>query len=172
VADVDDDLEGEADCGSIDVEERNVMARTVATRADAVVVVGAPGIKGMHGLVRTVNRLREHGVPPERILVVLNRSAKTAKGRAELTRSFADLSGSRLGGAAVLGPVHVQERRGLDEILRDGGRLPQSIAEPVSRALADLLIRAPEDTAPAEPMPVPITPGSLGSWAEEEEALG
>jgi MinD-like ATPase involved in chromosome partitioning or flagellar assembly len=171
VADVDDDLEGEAECGSIDVEERNVMARTVATRADAVVVVGAPGVKGMHGLVRTVNRLREHGVPPERILAVVNRSARTAKARAELTRSFADLSGSRMGGAAVVGPVHVAERRGLDEILRDGGRLPQSVAEPVGRALVDLLLRAPEETAPSEPVPVPIAPGSLGSWAEEE-ALG
>jgi MinD-like ATPase involved in chromosome partitioning or flagellar assembly len=171
VADVDDDLEGEADCGSIDVEERNVMARTVATRADAVVVVGSPGIKGMHGLVRTVNRLREHGVPPERILAVVNRSAKSAKSRAELTRSFADLSGSRLGGAAVVGPIHVQERRGLDEILRDGGRLPQSITEPVARALADLLSRAPAGSDPSEPVPVPIAPGELGAWAEEE-ALG
>jgi MinD-like ATPase involved in chromosome partitioning or flagellar assembly len=172
VADVDDDLEGEAECGSVDVEERNVMARTVAARADVVVVVGSPGVKGMHGLVRTVNRLREHGVPPERILAVINRSAKTAKARAELTRSFAELSGSRMGGAAVVGPVHVQERRGLDEILRDGGRLPQSVAEPVGRALVDLLRRAPEEAAPSEPVPVPIAPGSLGSWAEEEEALG
>jgi hypothetical protein len=171
VADVDDDLEGESDCGSIDVEERNVMARTIATRADAVVVVGSPGIKGMHGLVRTVNRLREHGVPPERILAVINRSAKSTKSRAELTRSFADLSGSRLGGAAVVGPIHVQERRGLDEILRDGGRLPQSIAEPVARALADLLSRAPAGSDPSEPVPVPIAPGELGAWAEEE-ALG
>ncbi len=172
VADVDDDLEGEAECGSLDVEERNVMARTIARRADAVVVVGAPGFKGMHGLVRSVNRLREHGVPPERILAVINRSSRSAKGRAELTRSFADLSGSRMGGAAVVGPVHVAERRGLDEILRDGGRLPQAIAEPVSRAVADLLDRAPADAAPAEPVPVPVTPGSLGSWAEEEEMFG
>lgn len=171
VADVDDDLEGEAECGSIDVEERNVMARTIASRADAVVVVGAPGIKGLHGLVRTVNRLREHGVPPERILAVINRSAKSAKGRAELTRSFADLSGARAGGVPVVGPVHVPERRGLDEILRDGGRLPQSLTDPVTRALADLLSRAPAGPATTEPTPVPIAPGELGSWAEEE-ALG
>lgn len=172
VADVDDDLEGEAECGSIDVEERNVMARTVTARADAVVVVGTPGVKGLHGLVRTVGRLRDHGVPPERILAVVNRSARSAKGRAELTRSFADLSGSRVGGAAVVGPIHVAERRGLDEIIRDGGRLPQSVAEPLGRALVDMLSRAPVEAAPATPVPVPITPGSLGSWAEEEEALG
>jgi MinD-like ATPase involved in chromosome partitioning or flagellar assembly len=171
VADVDDDVEGEAECGSIDVEERNVMARTITTRADAVVVVGAPGIKGMHGLVRTVNRLREHGVPPERMLAVINRSAKTAKARAELTRGFADLSGSRAGGAAVLGPVHVPDRRNLDEILRDGGRLPQSMVEPITRAVVDLLERAPVDAEPAGPVPVPIAPGELGAWAEEE-ALG
>lgn len=167
VADIDDDVEGEADCGSIDVEERNVMARTIALRADTVVVVGAPGVKGMHSLVRSVNRLRELGVPPERMLAVLNRSARTPKVRAELTRSFADLSGSRLGGAAVVGPVHVPDRRGLDEIVRDGGRLPQALVEPVARAVADLLDRAPEPVG-AEPTPAPVAPGSLGSWAEEE----
>src|SRR5690606_6932196 len=70
VADVADDLEGEAECGSVEVEERNVMARTAVARADVVVAVGAPGLKGLHGLVRTVNRLREHGVPPERVLAV------------------------------------------------------------------------------------------------------
>lgn len=171
VVDVDDDLEGEAECGSIDVEERNVMARTTVVLADAVVVVGGSGFKGMHGLVRTVNRLLEHGVPPERILAVINRSAKTAKARAELTRGFADLSGSRAGGAAVLGPVHVPERRGLDEILRDGGRLPQSLVEPITRAVVDLLERAPAASAPSQPTPVPIAPGELGAWAEEE-ALG
>lgn len=166
VADIDADLEGEAQCGSVEVEERNVMARTVALRADAVVVVGAPGVKGLHGLVRTVNALREQGVEPERILAVINRSSRTAKGRSELARSFADLSGARIGGAAVVGPVHITERRGLDEVLRDGARLPSSVTAPLTGGLSSLLERATAPmTAPVEPLPV--TPGSLGSWAEQ-----
>jgi len=167
VADLDSDLEGEADCGSIEVEERNLMARTVVARADAVVAVGMPGVKGLHGLVRTVNQLRDHGVAPERILAVLNRSAKTAKGRAELTRSFADLSGARASGVAVVGPVHVAERRGFDEVLRDTARLPQSLVDPLTSAVTALLDRAPEQGTGEEPAPVAITPGELGSWAEQ-----
>ena len=165
----DPDVEGEAQCGSVEVEERNVMARTVTTRADAVVVVGSPGVKGLHGLVRTVNALREHGVAPERMLAVVDRSARTAKGRAELTRTFADLSGARVDGVGVVGPVHVPERRGLDEVLRDGARLPASVTDPLVGALAGLLERATTPVA-ADAAPVPVAPGSLGSWAEEEVA--
>lgn len=168
VADIDADLEGEADCGSIEVEERNVMARTVTARADAVVAVGAPGVKGLHGLVRTVDRLGAHGVAPERILAVINRSARTAKGRAELTRAFADLSGARAAGDAILGPVHLSERRGLDEALRDGARLPQSMATALVGALDALLGRASDQDPTAQPTPVRVEPGALGHWADPE----
>lgn len=167
VADIDADLEGEAQCGSIEVEERNVMARTVASRADAVVVVGTPGVKGLHGLIRDVNALREHGVRPERMLAVVNRTARTAKGRAELTRSFAELGGARTNGVGVVGPVHVAERKGFDEVLRDGARLPQSMTTPLASALASLLERARSPVATG-PVPVAIVPGELGSWAEED----
>jgi MinD-like ATPase involved in chromosome partitioning or flagellar assembly len=168
VADVDDDLEGEAECGSIEVEERNTMARSTISRADVVVAVGTPGVKGLHGLVRTVNRLREHGVPPERTLAVLNRSARTAKGRAELTRGVADLLGGALDGRpAVIGPVHVAERRGLDEVLRDGARLPGSVVDPVAGAVSALLSRTPQAALTGGPAPVAVVPGSLGTWAEE-----
>jgi hypothetical protein len=169
VADVDADLEGEAECGSIEVEERNTMARSTMARADVVVVVGTPGVKGLHGLVRTVNRLREHGVAAERTLAVLNRSARTAKGRAELTRGVADLLGAQAldGGPVVIGPVHVADRRGLDEVLRDGARLPSSVVDPVAGAVGALLARTPQAALAGGPAPVPVAPGSLGAWAEE-----
>lgn len=169
VADIDADLEGEAECGSIEVEERNTMARTVASRADVVVVVGTPGVKGLHGLVRTVNRLREHGVAAERTLAVVNRSARSAKGRADLTRSVAELlSGLSLDGRpAVVGPVHVADRRGIDEVVRDGARLPSSVVDPVTGAVGALLTRTPQVDVSAQQTPVPVTPGSLGAWAEE-----
>ena len=51
VADVTGDVEGEDDGGSVDVEERNHLARAATTSsADVVVVVGAPGLKGVHAL--------------------------------------------------------------------------------------------------------------------------
>ncbi len=75
VADVSNDVEGERQCGSIDVEERNLMARSTTAAADAVVVVGTSGPRGIHRLVRLIAALVEHGVDGERILPVVNRSA-------------------------------------------------------------------------------------------------
>ena len=46
VSDVDPDVEGEAECGSLDVEDRNLLARTVLRDAEIVLVVGLPGLAG------------------------------------------------------------------------------------------------------------------------------
>ena len=46
VADTDADLEGEADTGSLDVEDRNGCARLLTTTADVVVVTGGDGVVG------------------------------------------------------------------------------------------------------------------------------
>ena len=62
VCDVTADFEGEADAGSADVEERNLAGRTSVAEADVVVVVGRPGVKGIHSLVRA-RRFSSVGVP-------------------------------------------------------------------------------------------------------------
>ena len=79
VADIDPDVEGEKQCGSTDVEERNLFARTISAVADVVVVVGLPGAKGMHRLVRLVDALVEHHVEPDRILPVINRAPRNPR---------------------------------------------------------------------------------------------
>src|SRR5690606_24352356 len=84
VADVDADLEGERATGSLDVEERNLMARTTVAAADLVLAVGAPDMKGVHSLLRVARHLLDHGVPPERLLPLFNRSPKGPRARAEL----------------------------------------------------------------------------------------
>jgi hypothetical protein len=170
VADVDDDLDGEAECGSVDVEERNVLARTAVARADAVVVVGAPGMAGLHHLVRTVGEVAAHGVAPGRILGVLNRSARSPRARAEVARAFAELTAEGPAGAAAVGPVHLPDRRGLDAVLRDGARLPQGLVRPVTRAVADLVEGAPVPEPGPALAPVAVVPGSLGGWAEQGAA--
>ncbi len=169
VADIDVDLEGERECGSVDVEERNLMARSITARADAVVVVGTPGVKGLHSLVRVVNELRDHSVEPQRILAVVNQAGRNQRARSELTRSFADLTGAGRGTAPVVGPVFLPERRGLDELHRDGARLPSQLTGPLRGAVRAVLDRAPEAVTTASE-PVAVVPGSLGSWADQEAA--
>ena len=105
VADVDADLEGEQATGSVDVEERNAIARTTISAADLVLVVGQPGLKGLHSHLRTTRAVLAHGVPGDRLLPVINRSPKGPRARAELTAAFGTLLGGD--GAGVPSPLHV-----------------------------------------------------------------
>src|SRR6266508_183606 len=168
VADVDADIEGDDHCGSIDVEERNLMARTVVSRADGVVVVGLPHTKGLFGIVRLVHELVEFGVEPTRIVTVVNRTPRSPRVRAELTRTLAELIGPITRGAKAPPPVFLPDRKRLDEDIRDGARMPGPFVTAVAESVQTVLDRAVADPAarPAAPAPVPVAPGSLGAWSE------
>ncbi len=174
VCDVDPDLEGEDQGGSIDVEERNVMARTACRRAQVTLAVGLPSIKGLHGLVRVVDGLLSSGTPPERILPVLNRAPRSARARAALTAAFAELTGPLLSpddrdGLAT--PIFLPDRR-IEEALRDATKLPGALTAPLVSGLTAVAQRAKEragekaDVAGAGG-PVAVRPGSLGHWPAE-----
>lgn len=173
VADIDPDVEGEQECGSIDVEERNLFARAISARANVVVVVGLAGPKGLHRLVRLVDALVEHHVDPGRILPVINRAPRNPRARAEVTSAFAQLVRPLVPGrTALAGPIFLAERRRLDDVVGDGARLPEALTAPLAGAVGALLDRPTVD-APAEasaPMPehVPVAPGSLGAWADDD----
>lgn len=170
VADVDSDLEGERLTGSVDVEERNLMARTVTSAADLVVVVGLPGMHGVHGLLRVVRELLDHGVPGDRLLPVVNRSPRSPRTRAELTRAFGRLLVAGVGEQGVPAPIHLSERRHLGDLMRDGARLPDGWIAPVCSPVLALLDRT--ISAPDQPVgdlePVSVSPGSLGRWTEQD----
>ena len=169
VADVDADLEGEQATGSLDVEERNAMARTAVLAADLVVVVGVPGMKGLHAMLRTTRGVLGHGVPGGHVLPVVNRAPKGPRLRAEITAAFGELLGSLPGGRNVPSPIFVSDRRRLDEVQRDGARLPDAWLAPAARSVQALLDHATSDPAPAavgEAELEPVRPGSLGSWTE------
>ncbi|HEX2062981.1 MAG TPA: hypothetical protein VHE80_01030, partial [Acidimicrobiales bacterium] len=134
VCDGDADFEGEDEGGSIEVEERNLMARTAASRADVVFAVGLPGMKGLHSLVRVLRELTDFGVPAERVVPVLNRAPKSPGARAQLTAALAALA-SRHGDSGTPGPIFVPDRR-VEELLHDGLRLPPAMTEPVRGAFA------------------------------------
>jgi hypothetical protein len=171
VADTDVDLEGEDQCGSYEIEERNLMARTITTRSDVVIAVGGTGIKGMHGLVRTVHDLLEHRIAPDRILAVVNGAGRNGRTRAELTRTFAELTGSAHGDEPVVGPIFLPDRRGVDDLHRDGARMPASLSTPLVGALRAVMERtADQPAAGSEVAPKPVVPGSLGTWGDQEAA--
>jgi hypothetical protein len=178
VADIDADFEGEQQCGSMDIEDRNVMARETAARADAVVVVGLPGPKGVHRMVRVIAALVDHDVDVANILPVVNRAPRNPRARAELTAAIAGLS-SGIGPAAraLASPVFLPERRRLDEIVRDATRMPDALASTMAGAVGATLDRtiAAPGSAPwpvAAREPVPVTPGSLGRWADQDDGDG
>jgi hypothetical protein len=164
VADVTGDLEGEAEGGSVEVEERNQLARSAVLHSSVVLVVGAPGMKGVHSLAALIRRLNRIGVATSRIVPVVNRSPRSPRARAELGRALSALlvsSGTR---TAVAGPVHVPERK-LEETLRDGGPLPPALVEPLVHAV-QVVSERQADSAPPRSGSTRISPGSIGSWPE------
>jgi len=136
VADVRCDLDGEAETGSLDVEERNGASRTTMRMADAVVVCGDASLRGVHALVRTEHEAVRFGVRPSTIVRVVNRAPRSPRRRAELARALAELGS---GTDSRLGPVFVPERRNLDVTHSTVGRLPSSLVDPVLHAVVDVL---------------------------------
>lgn len=168
IADVDADIEGESSTGSIDVEDRNLMARTTLTRADAVVVVGQPTTKGIHSLTRVLGALLSGGVTPERILPVLTRSPRRPRRRAEATGALARLLDADGAGRGLGNPVHISERD-IEDAIRDGARLPAALGRSLHGELQRRLEQPGADrpvTDAESVIPEPVVPGSLGAWTE------
>ncbi len=170
VADVDADIEGENTTGSLDVEERNTMARTTLSVADLVVAVGGGDVKGLHALSRTIRELVEWGLSAERIVPCLNRASRRPRRRAETTRALSELT--HADGHGLGNPLFVLERADVQAAIRDGRRLPDGMARPLTTEIERRLSRVAEGGADAlEPEsavapPQPVAPGSLGSWSE------
>ena len=168
VADVDDDVEGEEQTGSFDVEDRNHRSRRAIVTADLVISVALPTAPGMYELVRHLHDLRRVGVAPTRHLVVINRAPHRARPRAELSRSLADLA-EAAGRIGFVGPVFVPDRRGVDDLHRDLVPFPHALTASIRAAASAVLDRAgARSTEPeADGAPVRIEPGSLGSWGAD-----
>ncbi len=166
VADVDPEVEGEAEGGSIDVEERNVLARTVLTAADVVLVVGQPTMKGIYAMVRTMVELLEFGIRPQRLLPVVNQSAAPPAARAELSRTVRQLINGVAGGHAV-GPALFAPTVALDEALRERDALPGTWSAMLAGAATTVLGRRGAQGATSAL--TPIAAGSLGHWDDADD---
>ncbi len=165
---MDDDFEGESSTGSADIEDRNLLARTTVGLADVVVVVGNPGVKGAHSLLRVVRDCLDAGVDADRIVPVVNRAPRGHGARSEIVRTVSDLLAASNPTQTILSPICLPERRQLDDVLRDGAALPDALVTPITTAVQQRLDAVTErpPTLAAE-QPVLVQAGSLGSWHDE-----
>jgi hypothetical protein len=167
VADVESDIEGETECGSADVQDRNTLSRIVLGAADLVLVVGSTGIGGLHSLAGVIRDLHEMGADGSRLVPLLNRAPRNPRSRAELTRGLAGLLGVLAPEVELAStPLFVPERRRIDDQLRDVAGPPATLAASLAAAVVALLGRlAPRPSPVPGDEPVAVLPGSLGSWA-------
>jgi hypothetical protein len=168
VADVEPDIEGESQTGSIDIEDRNLLARSVLFRSDLTVVVGRRHLKGLHSLTRTVGELIDGGVDPERMIVAVNRAPKSPRHRAEITSTVVEMLRNATRAAPLDNPVFIPDRRDVEAALHDGVRLPaalgRNITSEVRRRMTEL---EPGSSDDHEREPVAVAAGSLGHWTGE-----
>jgi hypothetical protein len=163
VCDIDADFEGESDGGSIDVEERNAMSRTVAASARALFAVGSGGVKGVHALARVIRDLVDFGVDPSVTVPVVNRAPRNRRARSEIASALAALTEP---GRPFLSPVFLPERS-LEDAVRACTRLPSSLANPLRRSLEAVVARTPG----ARPHRTErVVPGSLGGRGLDDTA--
>ncbi len=168
VADVDLDVEGEDETGSIDVEDRNTLARVTLARADITIVVSEGSMKGLFGLTRAIQRLTSFGIDPSSIVPVINHAPRRVRRRAELVSSFTDLLPTELA-ETTSSPILVPHKRTVVDATRDVTPLPSTLVKPLTtEVLARLESRAARSGQRSHPAdePVPVTPGSLGTFYE------
>jgi hypothetical protein len=167
VADIDPDVEGHAQCGSIDVEERNHLSRTTLSSAAAVVVVGTGSLKGVLSLTRVIGDLVEFGVSPERVVPLVNTITRRPFERPALASTIRQLCRPTVGADRELGPIaFVPFVSAIENATRDAERLPRPLIEPAIKAVLPLLV----GPAGVGVVPEPIRPGSLGHWRSAEVA--
>ncbi len=169
VADVECDTEGETETGSLDVQDRNLLARQTFPRADLVLVVGEPSMKGTMAMVRILADLVSYGVEPERLVPVTNRSPRSPRRRAEVTSAVAELAASAAGlRPGRIPPVlHVPDRDP-EPALRDGVALSGALPRTLASATVSLIARRATTPPRVVPEPVPVAPGSLAPLITEE----
>lgn len=171
VADIDADLEGESQCGSMDVEERNLMSRSSVAQADAIFVVGQPGMKGIHALARTICEVAAAGAEPRRVIAVCNAAPRNPKLRSELNRTTAKLVEASLGqGASEIGSLLFLPRRDLEATMRDCTALPGALVDPLARAAAATFGRT-SDAPSAMSGPRRVRAGHLGHRSSSPSLL-
>ncbi len=134
VADIGVDLDGRIESGSLDLEERNALARCAATRATTVVVVGRWSTTGVHRLARTLLDLEAHGIPRDRLRAVLNHAPRRPTGQALARRTMQRLLEDVTDGPWPA-PTALAHDPGVEGCVREAAPLPPRFVRRVGRLL-------------------------------------
>jgi hypothetical protein len=163
VADVTADFESESDSGSVDVEERNALARLTVANADLVFVVGTPDFKGIHALARTMRHVASAGAEGDRIVPVVTRVPKKPLIRAELSKTLTALSDTGSPSVRWHAPLFLPDKP-VESALRDGIRLSKHFTKPLMTTVDTLHRRTSDPTLRVAANEASrVTPGSLGT---------
>ncbi len=131
VADLDGTLEGESECGSLDVEDRHQLSRIALEQATVVLTVGHSSMKGLHSLTRTIRDAVEFGVDPVVIQPVFNHCASGARARAGYAAALAELTD---GLGLTSSPVFIPTRD-IDDRVRALTPFPNAIVGPLTGSI-------------------------------------
>lgn len=123
VVDHDDNFDGEPETGSLDVEERHVIARHTLMNAQAVICVGTTGMKGIYDLSWLIQELARLGVHPNAIVPVINYAPRRPALRASLVRTLTDATG-----VATHPPIYVPYLHRMEDAQQSVAPLPHSRA--------------------------------------------
>jgi len=163
IADIDPDVEGEAETGSIDIEERNHLSRSLLSDADVIVLTARPSITGIARLVRRVTELVAFGIELDRLCPVVIGAPRAKRERSALSRSIRELLADLRPDLSLPVPVMVPTRRDLDLALLDPSTTDISMGV-VSQTI-DSMLRILPARAPSPDGPIAIIPGHLGLTA-------
>jgi hypothetical protein len=134
VADVSADLDGRAESGSLDLEERNALARATLPHAAIVVVVGRWATTGVHRLVRTLVDLTRHGIDHDRLQPVLNDAPNSRARQVLACRTMTAILADADPGP-WRAPTFLAHDRGVELCIREARPLPARFVRRVGLAV-------------------------------------
>jgi hypothetical protein len=166
IADCDADVEGTALTGSIEVEERNLLARQATETATLVLVTCRSATLGLARLAPTLDGLARHGIDPARTMIVVVGAPRRPRLRADLVRALHLVTRSIDGDRSTDRPpaVMVPLRSDVESAIRDSRPLPSALTRPIASSVEAVLARLTSAPAPGQPRgPEPVAAGSLGT---------